>query len=148
MIIIAISISIILILISYLLTHKTTYPRKVSILMGGVGGGNNKEEESKSQYECGIELFEEKIGRETRERFYIKFYIIAIIFLIFDLESILLYPASILFTQIIRNEIQEGELVKIAEEWGRGGEKIGYITLIIFIYLLVIGIYYELKKLK
>jgi NADH:ubiquinone oxidoreductase subunit 3 (subunit A) len=164
MIIMAVIVSIILILISYILTHKTTYPRKVSPLIGGVGGGNNIEEESRSQYECGIELFEEKIGRETRERFYIKFYIIAIIFLIFDIESILLYPASILFTKLLRRrtlleeeERSVSEIIRI-EENGMGIEKemlngnigeshmMGYITLCIFMYLLVIGIYYELKK--
>jgi len=99
-IVVATIVSIGLILISYMLTHKRAYPRKISILMGGAGGGNNIEEESRSQYECGIELFEEK--KETREKFYIKFYIIAIIFLIFDLESILLYPASILFTRLLK----------------------------------------------
>lgn len=99
MIIIAIIISIVLITISYLLTHKATYPRKVSVLKGGAGGGNNIEEESRSQYECGIEILE---GPRGREKFYIKFYIIAIIFLIFDLESVLLYPATILFTKLLR----------------------------------------------
>ena len=40
--------------------------------------------EKLSQYECGFEPIEEKPGIETRERYYIKFHIVAVIFLIFD----------------------------------------------------------------
>ena len=48
----------------------------------------NKREKN-TIYECGYHEIE-----EPREKFYMKFYILAIIFLIFDLETILLYPIS------------------------------------------------------
>jgi NADH:ubiquinone oxidoreductase subunit 3 (subunit A) len=46
--------------------------------------------EKTSIYECGFLEFE-----EPRRKYYIKFYILAIIFLIFDLETILVYPLSL-----------------------------------------------------
>lgn len=51
----------------------------------------NKENKDKlSIYECGFNEFD-----QPRQKYYIKFYIIAILFLIFDLETILLYPLSL-----------------------------------------------------
>ena len=41
-------------------------------------------------YECGFNEFD-----QPRQKYYIKFYIIAILFLIFDLETIILYPLSL-----------------------------------------------------
>jgi NADH:ubiquinone oxidoreductase subunit 3 (subunit A) len=111
-----------IILISYILSHKSYYP----VQMGVVGD----ESERRGQYECGIEPFEEKIGVETRERFYLKFYKIGIIFLIFDLESLLLYP----FTIMLQNEISYNQIYK------------SYIVFYIFILILVLGLIYEYRK--
>ena len=83
---------------SYVLTHKKEYIRS---------GSNINERERESQYECGIEPIEEEIGKETKERFNIKYYKVAIIFLIFDLEAILLYP----FTLINRTILTETERI-------------------------------------
>lgn len=46
-------------------------------------------------YECGIPA----IG-DTRERFNVKFYIVAIIFVIFDVETVFLYPWALVYKQI------------------------------------------------
>jgi NADH-quinone oxidoreductase subunit A len=119
MIKIAIAISIILIILSYTISHRSNYPRTYSSV--------NEEGESKSQYECGIEPLEEEIGKETRERIYIKFYIVGILFLIFDLETILLLPASLLF------------------ELGLILDKI-FIVLVLFLAILLLGLYYEYRK--
>lgn len=87
--------------------------------------------EKLTQYECGFEPIEEKPGIETRERFYIKFYIIAIIFLIFDLEAILLYP----FTTIIFNNLFYGLSFFVP-----------FIVFLIFMFVLILGLIYEYKK--
>jgi NADH:ubiquinone oxidoreductase subunit 3 (subunit A) len=50
----------------------------------------NMDLEKMSAYECGFDPFEESIGR-----FDIKFYLVAILFLIFDLEIIFLFPWSV-----------------------------------------------------
>ena len=51
-------------------------------------GRNNKQNEKLSEYECGFEPFD----NATRQPFTIHFYIIGILFLIFDVEIALLFP--------------------------------------------------------
>jgi len=119
----AIGLSSFLILLSYLISHKNNYPVQFGII--------SDEGERKSQYECGLESFEENIGLETRERFYLKFYIIGILFLIFDLETLLLYPMSLIF---FGNILSYSEIVK------------PFIVFLIFITILLIGLYYEYRK--
>lgn len=87
--------------------------------------------EKLSQYECGFEPIEEKPGIETRERYYIKFHIVAVIFLIFDLEAILLYP----FTTILYNNISLGF-----------NSFLPFCVFFIFMSFLILGLFYEYKK--
>jgi len=71
-------------------------------------------------YECGIPSIE-----DTWERFNLKFYIVAIVFVIFDVETIFLYP------------------------WAIAYKKIGFYALIemyLFIVILLIGYFYALGK--
>lgn len=118
MIIISILISIIVILGSFLLNKRSPFGFSQS--------------EKLTQYECGFEPIEEKPGIETRERFYIRFYIIGIIFLIFDLEAILLYP----FTTILLSPVgvDSHDLLK------------SYTVFLVFMYVLILGLIYEYKK--
>lgn len=97
--------------------------------------------EKVTQYECGLENFEEELSSVSREKFYIKFYIIAIIFLIFDLESILLYPITKLFNIARITEIIDGESIIYNNE-----QNVGYIIFIIFMIMLILGLIYETKK--
>jgi len=122
MIIISIIISIIIILGSYILNKRVFGIDKLS------------------QYECGFEPIEEKPGIETRDRFYLKFYMVGIIFLIFDLEAILLYP----YTTILLNLSQSKKLG--GDEFISFGSDNGYIVFIIFMYILILGLIYEYKK--
>lgn len=99
--------------------------------------------EKLSQYECGIEPFDENISTgegETREKFYLKFYIIGIIFLIFDLESLLLYPIvfSPAFTFLHNTDIIN--ISNITINW------IPYFVFLIFMFMLILGLIYEYKK--
>lgn len=110
MITISILIGLIIMIIAYNL-NKTSYGK-----------------EKITQYECGIEPFEEEIGKEGREKFYIKFYTIGIIFLIFDLETMLLYPIVYLFNS--SNNISY----------------ISYLAFLFFMFMLILGLYYEYKK--
>ncbi len=87
--------------------------------------------EKLSQYECGFEPIEEKPGIETRERYYIKFHIVAVIFLIFDLEAILLYP----FTTFFFYNYSIGENILLAIN-----------IFYIFLLILIVGLFYEYKK--
>lgn len=101
--------------------------------------------EKLTQYECGLENFEEEsiIESARKDKFYIKFYIIAIIFLIFDLESILLYPVTLLFN---KNNLYFNPNISFPLEGIWGWEVKGYIIFIIFMIMLILGIIYETKK--
>lgn len=130
MIIFSIILSSLLILVSYLLSHKNNYPVSLGIV--------SDEGERKSQYECGLEPFEEHIGIETRERFYLKFYIIGILFLIFDLETILLYP-FILVPSCLDYEL--------TNYFGNSATFLKPFSIfLIFIALLLLGLFYEFRK--
>lgn len=49
----------------------------------------------RSPYECGIVP-----GRETLERFPVRFYLIAMIFIVFDIEVIFLYPWAVIYREL------------------------------------------------
>lgn len=76
--------------------------------------------EKTSAYECGFEPFE-----DARNRFDIRFYIVAILFLIFDLEVAYLFPWGVTLGII-------------------GG--VGYEIIILFLLLLTVGFIYEVVK--
>lgn len=73
-----------------------------------------------SAYECGFDPFE-----ESREKFEVHFYLVSILFVIFDLEIAFLFP------------------------WGMALKKIqwfGYITMLYFLFILTVGFLYEWRK--
>lgn len=76
--------------------------------------------EKTSAYECGFEPFE-----DARNRFDVRFYIVAILFIIFDLEVAFLFPwgVTVAFT---------GSL--------------GYSIVLLFLFLLTVGFLYEVVK--
>ena len=77
--------------------------------------------EKLSIYECGFQ----SIHGQTRSQFYIHFYIVAILFLVFDLEILLLYPISVTLYQV---------------------SGYGFTVAIIFFSVLTIGFVFELGK--
>ena len=83
-------------------------------------GGNYPDEEKNSPYECGFEPFE-----DSRMKFDIRFYLVAILFIIFDLEIAFLFPWAISLGGI-------GPL--------------GFWSMMFFLGVLTIGFIYEWKK--
>ncbi len=71
-------------------------------------------------YESGID----PLG-STRERFSIKFYVVAILFIVFDVETVFLVPWAVVMRRL-------------------GAE--GFATAMIFIFILTVGLIYEWKK--
>jgi NADH-quinone oxidoreductase subunit A len=61
----------------------------------------------------------------TRERFSVKFYVVAILFIVFDVETVFLVPWAVVMRQV-------------------GVE--GFVTAMIFIFILTVGLIYEWKK--
>ena len=74
-----------------------------------------------SPYECGVPLF--MSARE--ERFSIRFYIIAMLFLLFDIEAVFLYPWAVVYKKI---------------------GLFGFIEMMLFIIILLVGYFYAWKK--
>ena len=81
---------------------------------------NNPDEEKLSPYECGFDPFD-----DARSKFDIRFYLVAILFIIFDLEIAFLFPWAISLGAI-------GPL--------------GFWSMMIFLAILTIGFIYEWKK--
>ena len=84
-----------------------------------VVGETKPDKEKLSAYECGFEAFD-----DARGRFDVRFYLVAILFIIFDLEIVFLFPWAI-------------SLGKIGI--------IGFWSMMIFILILTIGFIYEWK---
>ena len=76
--------------------------------------------EKLSAYECGFEPF-----NDSRMEFDVRFYLVAILFIIFDLEIAFLFPWAI-------------SLGKIGI--------LGFISMMIFLFILTVGFIYEWKK--
>jgi NADH:ubiquinone oxidoreductase subunit 3 (subunit A) len=77
--------------------------------------------EKLTPYECGFT----PIYGQTRSQFSIHFYIVAILFLVFDLEILLLYPISVTLYQV---------------------STYGFTVAILFFFVLTIGFVFELGK--
>lgn len=76
--------------------------------------------EKVSAYECGFEPFE-----DTRSTFDVRFYLVAILFIIFDLEITFLFPWSLILDNI---------------------NSFGFWSMMYFLVLLTIGFIYEWQK--
>jgi len=76
--------------------------------------------EKSSAYECGFQPFE-----DSREKFDVRFYLIAILFIIFDLEIMFLFPWCMTLFAI---------------------NIFGYMTMLVFLIILTLGFFYEWKK--
>ena len=81
---------------------------------------HNSDTEKLSAYECGFHPFQ-----DTRSKFDVRFYLVAILFIIFDLEITFLFPWSLVIGSI---------------------GNIGYYSMMIFLWILIIGFFYEWKK--
>jgi NADH-quinone oxidoreductase subunit A len=94
------------------------------ILTSGVlarlSGSQNPDTEKLSPYECGFEAFE-----DARMKFDVRYYLVAILFILFDLEIAFLFPWAIVLQDI---------------GW------FGFIAMMIFLAILVVGFLYEWKK--
>lgn len=90
------------------------------ILIGFLLGPRKPDSEKNSPYECGFEAFE-----DARMKFDVRYYLVAILFIIFDLEIAFLFPWAIVFTEL---------------------GIFGFTVMMIFLAILVVGFIYEWKK--
>jgi len=92
----------------------------VLMAVGAAIGPNRPDPEKLSPYECGFEAFE-----DARMKFDVRYYLIAILFILFDLEIAFLFPWA-----IVLNEIGV----------------FGLVSMLLFLAILVVGFIYEWMK--
>ncbi len=90
------------------------------IVLNFVFSPKNPDPEKLSAYECGFEPF-----NDSRMEFDVRFYLVAILFIIFDLEIAFLFPWAISLGTI---------------------GLYGYLSMLVFLFILTIGFIYEWKK--
>ena len=90
------------------------------VLIGGILGPRRPDSEKLSPYECGFEAFE-----DSRMKFDVRFYLVAILFIIFDLEIAFFVPWAVALDSL---------------------GMVGFIAMSIFVLLLVVGFYVEWKR--
>ncbi len=88
--------------------------------LGWLLGPRNPDDEKLSPYECGFEAFE-----DSRMKFDVRYYLVAILFIIFDLEIAFLFPWAVVLDEI---------------------GLFGLLAMAVFLTILVVGFIYEWKK--
>ncbi len=83
-------------------------------------GPSRPNKEKLSTYESGMEPV-----RTARERFSVKYYLVAMLFIIFDIEIVFMYPWAVTYRQLGLH---------------------GFIVMFIFIFILLVGFYYIWRK--
>ena len=94
----------------------------VPMVLGVLLGPHKPDPEKLSPYECGFEAFE-----DARMRFDVRYYLVAILFILFDLEIAFLFPWAVVLGNL--------------GTWGAG-----FWSMMIFLAILTVGFLYEWKK--
>jgi NADH-quinone oxidoreductase subunit A len=92
----------------------------VPMVLGKLLGPSRPDPEKLSPYECGFEPFEDE-----RMKFDVRYYLVAILFILFDLEIAFLFPWA-----VVINEIGLA----------------GFVAMMLFLGILVVGFIYEWMK--
>jgi NADH-quinone oxidoreductase subunit A len=71
-------------------------------------------------YECGIEA-----ATDARDRYSVRYYVVAMLFVIFDVETVFMFPWAVIFDKLL---------------------VFGLIEMLVFIFILVVGYYYAWQK--
>jgi NADH-quinone oxidoreductase subunit A len=90
------------------------------ITLSFVLGKRVKDRVKDSPYECGIAP-----TGSARERFSVKFYLVAIVFILFDIEAVFLYPWAVVYREL---------------------KMFAFVEMLLFIVLIVCGFFYIWKK--
>ncbi len=92
----------------------------VMLSAGRLVSPNRPDAQKLSPYECGFEAFE-----DARMKFDVRYYLVAILFILFDLEIAFLFPWAVVLPEI---------------------GLFGFVAMMIFLLILVVGFVYEWKK--
>ena len=89
-------------------------------VLGYILGPNRPDTQKNSPYECGFEAFE-----DARMKFDVRYYLVAILFILFDLEIAFFFPWAVVLPDI---------------------GFAGFVAMMVFLAILVVGFIYEWKK--
>jgi NADH-quinone oxidoreductase subunit A len=92
----------------------------LGLIIGRLGAKSRNDKDKLSPYECGFEAFE-----DSRMKFDVRYYLVAILFIVFDLEIAFLFPWAVVLESI---------------------GTFGLVAMGIFLFILVVGFIYEWKK--
>ncbi|MFT5139973.1 MAG: NADH-quinone oxidoreductase subunit A [Lysobacterales bacterium] len=90
------------------------------VLIGGLLGPRNPDAEKLSPYECGFEAFE-----DSRTKFDVRYYLVAILFIIFDLEIAFFIPWAVALDVL---------------------GMYGFVAMLVFVLELIIGFFIVWKR--
>ena len=90
------------------------------LVIGLLVGPNRPDPEKLSPYECGFEAFE-----DARMKFDVRYYLVAILFILFDLEIAFLFPWAVVLKDL---------------------GMFGFLSMMVFLGILVVGFIYEWMK--
>jgi NADH-quinone oxidoreductase subunit A len=92
----------------------------VMVLLSYFVGQHKYNKVKMSQYECGMT----PVG-DARQRFSVKFYLVAMLFILFDVEAIFLYPWAIIFKDL---------------------KMFGFWEMLVYVGIVLVGLFYVWKK--
>lgn len=92
----------------------------IMVKLNEILGPKRPNEAKMSTYESGMEPV-----RTARERFSVKFYMVSVLFILFDIEVVFLYPWAVSFKEL---------------------GMYGFVTMTVFIAILFIGLFYVWRK--
>jgi NADH-quinone oxidoreductase subunit A len=90
------------------------------LILGKLVSPHRPDSEKNSPYECGFEAFE-----DARMKFDVRYYLVAILFILFDLEIAFLFPWAVVLPEI---------------------GLAGFLAMMLFLFVLVVGFIYEWVK--
>ena len=102
-----------------------------NIVLSHVVGKRKNTRAKLMPYECGMD----PVG-SAHQRFSVKFYLIAMLFILFDIEAIFLLPWAVVFQTLIQ------EVTRL----GHNGRAFVFFEMMIFVAALVVGYIYVWKK--
>jgi NADH-quinone oxidoreductase subunit A len=93
------------------------------LVLGKIVSPSKPDSQKNSPYECGFEAFE-----DARMKFDVRYYLVAILFILFDLEIAFLFPWAV----VLKEKSIEGPYV--------------FWAMMLFLFVLVVGFIYEWMK--
>ena len=101
----------------------------VILILSRLAGKNRPTHEKLMPYECGVE----PVG-SSRERQSVKFYLVAMAFLLFDIEAVFLVPWAVVFRGVLKSEVY-GQF-----------KYVFYGEMMVFMVVLFVGLAYVWRK--